>query len=40
MLRLSKAAYVLESARIRYAGTAAELSEHPELLHSAYLLRK
>ena len=40
VLRLSKAAYVLESARIRYAGTAAELSEHPELLHSAYLLRK
>ena len=24
---------------IRYSGTAAELKAHPDLLHSAYLLR-
>ena len=38
-LSLAKRAYVLESARIRYDGTAEELKEKPELLHSAYLLR-
>jgi hypothetical protein len=25
---------------VRYSGSAAELTERPELLHSAYLLRK
>jgi branched-chain amino acid transport system ATP-binding protein len=38
-LSLARAAYVLEGGRVRYNGSAAELSEHPELLHSAYLLR-
>jgi branched-chain amino acid transport system ATP-binding protein len=38
-LSLARAAYVLEGGRVRYSGSAAELSEHPELLHSAYLLR-
>lgn len=32
-------AYVLESGRVRYDGTATELKANPELLHSAYLLR-
>jgi branched-chain amino acid transport system ATP-binding protein len=39
-LALAKAAYVLEGGRIRYSGSAAELAEKPELLHSAYLLRE
>ena len=39
-LSLAKAAYVLEGGRVRYSGSAAELIERPELLHSAYLLRK
>jgi branched-chain amino acid transport system ATP-binding protein len=38
-LGLAGQAYVMEGGQIRYAGTAAELREHPELLHSAYLLR-
>jgi branched-chain amino acid transport system ATP-binding protein len=38
-LGLANTAYVLEGGRIRYQGTAAELRENPELLHSAYLLR-
>ena len=38
-LSLAKAAYVLEGGRVRYSGSAAELTERPELLHSAYLLR-
>jgi len=38
-LGLARNAYILEGGRIRYHGTAAELREHPELLHSAYLLR-
>ncbi len=38
-LELATKAYVLEGGRIRYDGTAAELSEQPELLHAAYLLR-
>ena len=38
-LSLARAAYVLEGGRVRYSGSAAELTEHPELLHSAYLLR-
>ena len=39
-LSMAKAAYVLEGGRVRYSGSAAELSQHPELLHSAYLLRQ
>ena len=38
-LSLATGAYVLESGRVRYSGTAKELSDNPELLHSAYLLR-
>ena len=38
-LAMSKGAYVMEGGRIQYAGTAQELREKPELLHSAYLLR-
>jgi branched-chain amino acid transport system ATP-binding protein len=38
-LSLAKAAYVLEGGRVRYNGSAAELIQRPELLHSAYLLR-
>ena len=37
-LKLATRAYALEGGRIRYSGTAAELIERPELLHSAYLL--
>jgi branched-chain amino acid transport system ATP-binding protein len=39
-LGLANSAYVLEGGRIRYKGTARELKERPELLHSAYLLRE
>ncbi len=38
-LGLAKTAYVMEGGRIAYHGTARELKENPELLHSAYLLR-
>jgi branched-chain amino acid transport system ATP-binding protein len=38
-LGLAKTAYVLESGRIRYHGAAQELTDHPEILQSAYLLR-
>ena len=38
-LGLAQGAYVLEGGRIVYEGTAADLKEHPEKLHSAYLLR-
>jgi branched-chain amino acid transport system ATP-binding protein len=38
-LALATSAYVLEGGRIRYHGTAAELRDNPDLLHSAYLLR-
>ncbi len=38
-LGLANVAYVLEGGRIRYQGTARELKENPEKLHSAYLLR-
>jgi branched-chain amino acid transport system ATP-binding protein len=38
-LGLANRAYVLGGGRIRYEGTAQELKEHPEMLHSAYLLR-
>jgi branched-chain amino acid transport system ATP-binding protein len=36
-LGLARKAYVLESGRIRYDGTAEELKERPDVLHSAYL---
>jgi branched-chain amino acid transport system ATP-binding protein len=39
-LALANSAYVLEGGRVRYHGTAAELRDNPDLLHSAYLLRK
>ena len=39
-LGLAVSAYVLEGGRIRYHGTAQELKDNPELLHSAYLLRE
>jgi branched-chain amino acid transport system ATP-binding protein len=39
-LGLANTAYILEGGRIRYHGTASELRHKPELLHSAYLLRK
>ena len=39
-LGLAERAYVIEGGRIVYEGTAAELKEHPERLHSAYLLRE
>jgi branched-chain amino acid transport system ATP-binding protein len=38
-LGLANKAYMLESGRIAYDGTAAELKEKPELLHASYLLR-
>jgi branched-chain amino acid transport system ATP-binding protein len=38
-LSLATGAYVMEGGVIRYSGTAAELRDRPELLHSAYLLR-
>jgi branched-chain amino acid transport system ATP-binding protein len=38
-LGLANTAYILEGGRIRYHGTASELRQKPELLHSAYLLR-
>jgi branched-chain amino acid transport system ATP-binding protein len=37
-LGVAKTAYVLEGGRIRYHGTAQELKDNPDLLHSAYLL--
>lgn len=39
-LGLAQSAYVLEGGRIRYRGTAQELKDNPEALHSAYLLRE
>jgi branched-chain amino acid transport system ATP-binding protein len=38
-LGLANRAYVMEGGRIQYSGTAQELREKPDLLHSAYLLR-
>ena len=38
-LGLARQAYILQGGRIRYRGTARELQDDPELLHSAYLLR-
>src|SRR4051794_11647286 len=39
-LGLADNAYVIEAGRIVHHGTAKELREHPERLHSAYLLRE
>ncbi|MGZ4292285.1 MAG: ABC transporter ATP-binding protein [Gaiellaceae bacterium] len=39
-LAVAGSAYVIEGGRIVYHGTAADLKEHPERLHSAYLLRE
>jgi branched-chain amino acid transport system ATP-binding protein len=39
-LGLANTVYVLEGGTIRYRGTTRELKEHPERLHSAYLLRE
>src|ERR1700742_3530426 len=38
-LALATGVHVMEGGVLRYSGTAAELKERPELLHSAYLLR-
>lgn len=38
-LGLANRAYVMEGGRIQYSGHAQELRDHPERLHSAYLLR-
>ena len=38
-LSLATSAHVMEGGVMRYSGTAAELRERPDLLHSAYLLR-
>jgi branched-chain amino acid transport system ATP-binding protein len=38
-LGLANRAYVLQGGRIRYEGTARELQDNPDLLHTAYLLR-
>ena len=38
-LGLASTAYVIEGGRIRHHGTAAELKNRPEILHSAYLRR-
>jgi branched-chain amino acid transport system ATP-binding protein len=39
-LGVANSAYVIEGGRIRDHGTAQELRENPERLHSAYLLRE
>jgi len=39
-LGVAETAYVIEGGRIRDHGRARELREHPERLHSAYLLRE
>ena len=38
-LGLAKRAYLMEGGLLQYSGTAEELREKPELLHTAYLLR-
>ncbi len=37
-LALATKAYVIEGGEIQYAGTASELRDNPDMLHSAYLL--
>jgi branched-chain amino acid transport system ATP-binding protein len=39
-LGLAQNAYVLEGGRIRYHGTAQDLIDRPDVLHTAYLLRE
>ena len=39
-LALAESAYVIEGGRIVYHGNASQLRDHPERLHSAYLLRE
>ena len=39
-LGLAKTAYVIEGGRIRFHGAAQELTDDPDLLRSAYLLRE
>jgi branched-chain amino acid transport system ATP-binding protein len=36
-LSLAKKAYVMERGSVAYAGTSAQLRDHPEILHGAYL---
>jgi branched-chain amino acid transport system ATP-binding protein len=36
-LALATRAYVIEGGRIKYSGTAAELRDNPDVLHSAYM---
>jgi branched-chain amino acid transport system ATP-binding protein len=38
-LGLANRAYLMEGGRLQYSGTAQELREKPDLLHTAYLLR-
>jgi branched-chain amino acid transport system ATP-binding protein len=38
-LGLANRAYVIEGGQLQFSGTARELREKPDLLHSAYLLR-
>jgi branched-chain amino acid transport system ATP-binding protein len=38
-LDLAERVHVMDRGRIDFAGSAADLKEKPELLHSAYLLR-
>ena len=38
-LGVARGAHVMEGGRIQYSGSAKELTDKPELLHSAYLLR-
>ncbi len=38
-LELAEKAYVIEGGRIHYDGTAQQLKDEPDILHSAYLLR-
>ncbi|MBV9804806.1 MAG: ABC transporter ATP-binding protein [Solirubrobacterales bacterium] len=38
-LGLANRAYVMEGGRVQYSGSAQELQDNPDLLHSAYLLR-
>jgi branched-chain amino acid transport system ATP-binding protein len=38
-LGLANRAYLMEGGQLQYSGTAQELREKPDLLHTAYLLR-
>jgi branched-chain amino acid transport system ATP-binding protein len=39
-LGLANSAHVMEGGELRFSGTASQLKERPELLESAYLLRR